>query len=243
MSISINQRLDQLLTLGASGPDVKALQDKLTSLGVARLSGDGRFGLQTLRAVKQFQQRNGLKGDGMVGPKTSKALGWAFGAAFPTPIQVSMKAAPLHPLTPPLMVVYEAIFAGLTQQFSRLKEAVTKSGASASVIVQAASGLTTALHAQADLLKRALSAEVPDMTSILKLMGIGFESKQTMEKIIKDIQSENANYRTFFLIENSRYQTATQLGPIVQQFMHGNQTVAVTIEKIRGVFTRDYGLY
>lgn len=243
MSISMNQRLDQLLTLGASGPDVKALQDKLTSLGVARLSGDGRFGLQTLRAVKQFQQRNGLKGDGMVGPKTSKAFGWAFGAAFPTPIQVSMKAAPLHPLTPPLMVVYEAIFAGLTHQFAKLKEAVTKSGASAAVIVAAASGLTMALHAQSDLLKRALSADVPDMASILKLMGIGFESKQTMEKIVKDLQSENASYHEFFQIENYRYVTAAQLGPIVQNLMHGNETVAVTIAKIRGLFTSKYGPY
>ena len=54
---------------GKSGYDVKALQRKL---GV---QADGVMGPKTRRAVKRFQRRNGLTVDGVVGPQTLKALG------------------------------------------------------------------------------------------------------------------------------------------------------------------------
>jgi hypothetical protein len=44
------------------------------------ISSDGKFGSQTLSAVKSFQKKNGLTADGIVGAKTWKAL---FGVDFP----------------------------------------------------------------------------------------------------------------------------------------------------------------
>lgn len=58
-----------MLRKGSQGPDVKRLQ-KLLGITV-----DGAFGPNTEKAVIKFQQANGLKPDGLVGPKTWTALG------------------------------------------------------------------------------------------------------------------------------------------------------------------------
>lgn len=58
---------------GMKGDDVKNLQTTLNNLGY-NLDVDGSFGPQTLSAVKQYQQKNGLTVDGMVGPQTQQYL-------------------------------------------------------------------------------------------------------------------------------------------------------------------------
>ena len=67
------------LNLGDKNESVKALQEKLISLGYAlpKYGADGSFGEETDVAVKQFQKDHGLTADGIVGPATSKALGSA----------------------------------------------------------------------------------------------------------------------------------------------------------------------
>jgi len=67
------------LNLGDSNASVKALQEKLISLGynLPKYGADGSFGQETDVAVKQFQKDHGLTADGIVGPATSKALGSA----------------------------------------------------------------------------------------------------------------------------------------------------------------------
>ena len=64
-----------VLRLGDSGTAVVELQNKLRSLG-AKIGADGKFGPQTEAAVKDFQTEKGLTVDGIVGPKTWKALGF-----------------------------------------------------------------------------------------------------------------------------------------------------------------------
>lgn len=58
-----------LLKVGSIGSKVKELQRLLC------LRDDGVFGIDTLKAVKDFQIKNGLVSDGIVGIKTFKALG------------------------------------------------------------------------------------------------------------------------------------------------------------------------
>lgn len=60
--------VDGMLRKGDRGPAVAAVQ---RALGI---SADGVFGPQTKRAVKQFQARNELEVDGVVGPITRGAL-------------------------------------------------------------------------------------------------------------------------------------------------------------------------
>ncbi len=57
------------LNKGDKTGEVRALQYLLNSYG-NNLTVDGIFGNSTLNAVKHFQQQNGLKVDGIVGPKT-----------------------------------------------------------------------------------------------------------------------------------------------------------------------------
>lgn len=66
--------IDEVLRFGDRGPDVRRLQEQLNSKG-ASLGIDGDFGEKTQDALKAFQQQNELKADGVVGPKTSVALG------------------------------------------------------------------------------------------------------------------------------------------------------------------------
>ena len=56
--------------------DVKALQQALMALGYSlpKYGADGKWGPETLRALKKFQKDNGLKADGIVGKNTKRAF-------------------------------------------------------------------------------------------------------------------------------------------------------------------------
>jgi N-acetylmuramoyl-L-alanine amidase len=56
------------------GEDVRALQERLNTLGFAAGRVDGFFGEKTERAVRAFQRAYGLSGDGSVGPDTLRAF-------------------------------------------------------------------------------------------------------------------------------------------------------------------------
>ena len=63
-----------VLQQGSSGPDVQAVQQKLKDLGFDPNGVDGNYGPGTVKAVRAFQQANGLGVDGKVGPNTLAAL-------------------------------------------------------------------------------------------------------------------------------------------------------------------------
>lgn len=65
----------QVITVGDRGNTVKTIQRKLKNWGYYKGAVDGIFGSQTKQAVRYFQQKNGLKVDGIVGDKTLSALG------------------------------------------------------------------------------------------------------------------------------------------------------------------------
>ncbi len=59
---------------GDSGEKVKNLQRELKNQGYYSNSIDGNYGYRTVAAVKAFQERNGLKADGVAGPATQSLL-------------------------------------------------------------------------------------------------------------------------------------------------------------------------
>ena len=65
-----------VLRRGSAGNDVRALQEKLISLGYAcgAAGADGKYGAATEAAVRLFQRERGLASDGIAGEKTFAAL-------------------------------------------------------------------------------------------------------------------------------------------------------------------------
>lgn len=65
-----------IIRKGNRGKDVAILQRKLMAVGekLTRYGDDGRFGDETERAVKAFQERKSIKVDGIVGPETEAEL-------------------------------------------------------------------------------------------------------------------------------------------------------------------------
>lgn len=77
------------LYYGSFGPDVQALQQRLTQLGYYRGPIDGDYGTSTEEAVFAFQSAQRLEYvDGIAGPETLNALGLGYlvdgGGGFPT---------------------------------------------------------------------------------------------------------------------------------------------------------------
>lgn len=63
-----------LLQFGSTGPTVQLLQLALIRAGFEPGPKDGIFGVRTQNALKNFQSKNGLRPDGIVGPRTHRAL-------------------------------------------------------------------------------------------------------------------------------------------------------------------------
>ena len=72
------------LSVGSRGETVRQVQKKLLNWGYYQGAADGIYGQETYKAVKFFQQKNGLKADGIVGDATLKALGIASGSTTAT---------------------------------------------------------------------------------------------------------------------------------------------------------------
>jgi tetratricopeptide (TPR) repeat protein len=65
---------DEVLRLGKRGPAVEKVQERLKGLGFGVDAVDGRFGDDTRQAVIDFQRKNKLRADGVVGPSTYRAI-------------------------------------------------------------------------------------------------------------------------------------------------------------------------
>lgn len=73
-----------VLSFGTNGPEVKELQDALRRAGFLA-PNTGQFEARTQTAVVEFQKRNGLTPDGIVGPKTWSAIKGAPVGTMPEP--------------------------------------------------------------------------------------------------------------------------------------------------------------
>ena len=67
--------VEALSKYGSRGQEVRTIQDKLKRWGYYTGNVDGIYGSLTVSAVKRFQQKNGLKVDGIAGTQTLNALG------------------------------------------------------------------------------------------------------------------------------------------------------------------------
>ena len=81
-----------LSKMGSRGEEVRKIQQKLKDLGYQVGSVDGIFGLQTQKAVLEFQRSKGLNADGIVGQLTLAALGLSSGSAGQSQTSVELLA-------------------------------------------------------------------------------------------------------------------------------------------------------
>ena len=86
---------------GTKNDDARLVQKRLIDLGYLSGSADGIFGTQSVAALKEFQQANGLKADGICGSGTRKVLFGAKAKAKPvqTPRPTEAPAATMYPVT------------------------------------------------------------------------------------------------------------------------------------------------
>ncbi|MCX7842339.1 MAG: spore cortex-lytic enzyme [Clostridia bacterium] len=71
----LNYSQDAISYYGSRGQEVIDIQAKLYKWGYYKGIVDGKYGYKTYLAVRSFQKKNGLKVDGIAGPKTLAALG------------------------------------------------------------------------------------------------------------------------------------------------------------------------
>jgi len=80
--IALAQRASaELYKKGSGGAVVSEIQTRLKNWGYYNGDVDGVYGSQTEKAVRWFQQKNGLNADGQVGEQTLAALGMPTGVS------------------------------------------------------------------------------------------------------------------------------------------------------------------
>ncbi|MBS2036954.1 peptidoglycan-binding protein [bacterium] len=105
----------QTMQKGANGESVTALQSALNEKLGLSLDTDGKFGRDTVAAVKDFQRQNGLSVDGIVGTETRAAL-----------LAEKKQAEPARPLDAnQYELLNQQLGKGTLQLGSHNKEAVT----------------------------------------------------------------------------------------------------------------------
>lgn len=83
---------------GSQGTGVRSLQQRLRTLGHYRGEITGTFDAATRRAVLSFQNAQGLRADGVVGPKTFAALGSVARAGRSSPPPQARQPSPPRPV-------------------------------------------------------------------------------------------------------------------------------------------------
>lgn len=91
------------IQVGATGLDVRKLQEILNGGGYNAGPIDGIFGPQTLAAVKAFQASKNIPADGIVGPITWGALIGPSTPPIPPPIEAPVQRS--HPIEPWILYI------------------------------------------------------------------------------------------------------------------------------------------
>ncbi len=115
--------------LNSQGNDAKLVQSRLKDLGYYRGRVDGKFGSQSVLALKKFQENNGLEPDGIAGETTYQLL-FSWGALRPgetaTPVPTEAPAPTGTPAgqapAAPTAYAYETLRKGMAGDAVRLMQ-------------------------------------------------------------------------------------------------------------------------
>ena len=218
------------LCLGSSGDSVRELQKALNGSGVApKLGVDGRFGARTDRNVRAFQKQKGLKADGVVGPRTSKALGWHYTGQSARPYTLRMQP-PLPATTPPLYVVAGAIMQAMDRYHAAITAEVRNSGAPKEWIDKAVNALSVPYDylagSLAELKKDTSTPDFLEVTLSQNLLQYQLMVTQVGIWLKEHGGSSNGLAR---LLDGLQ---ASQMASTVRRFLAGELSAEITISTI-----------
>jgi hypothetical protein len=126
-----NGEITRFLALNSVGNDVKLVQTWLNDNGYV-LNVDGIYGKLTLNAVKGYQSKNGLRADGIIGPKTLAKLTPIIVAEKPVePVKPVEPAKPIEPAKPvePSTPVDVVTSASIVDNAADFEKGISKDGA------------------------------------------------------------------------------------------------------------------
>ena len=119
--------------LNTEGEDAKRVQARLKDLGYYKGRVDGKFGSASVKALKAFQEANGMEPDGIAGETTyQRMFSWGALAAGQTPtpaptatLEPTATPAPALPNLTAVPAAYETLKKGMSgQEVVRLQEAL-----------------------------------------------------------------------------------------------------------------------
>lgn len=243
--------LRTLLQLGANGPEVRALQEWLNRQQLGpRLNLDGKFGKATMQVLAAYQKRNGLKPDGVVGPRTAAKLGWRFAAAPPRPYTVRMDKPPLPGTTSPVSAIAQVIRAGFERYRELLCAWIAKNAVSEKGRINATNDINNLLFG--DLIVGGLdrliertrngeSAEALRLDAGLFSLNIAQFNYLALE-LARRMKQAGWQVRGFVdLIDKAA--NFDNIGQIALRLLRGEQSAEITATQIRMTFQNALGPY
>jgi len=228
------------LRLGSRGSDVMNLQGLLSEQNQPdpALTIDGVFGMRTDAAVRVFQQRHGLKADGIVGPLTAKALGVTFifepppaplprAPGPPPPATASPRATLFAVIASELKKIFNAVDNEILQQDEtddnrtalKLARAFAKSGLNQAFLLLS-TGLPDAVDAQ-------ISAN-QSRTAMLLLFS-GFNSAATQ------VQVAGGDAGKIFDIMSELNAVNPEVVNVVRDTLEGGSTLGEAVREVRNL--------
>jgi len=243
-----SRRIVGTLALGSSGPDVRELQLLLNSDRIrAGLKVDGKFGKTTHRALVDFQKRNGLKADGVVGGRTARVLGWSFVPGPTAPYKIRMDRPAHSETSSPLQVLGDVIYVGLNRLGRRVEDEIRRFGLSPNATHQLVEndlkrviipglrervGEFLNVRLTDDSGRQNETQRQFDVNLFRRSFIDGFDLFYQMARTAKEAGGNVHNFAIFL----DRARQLERIGEIAERLLKGEQNPAITIQQIKIAF-------
>ena len=238
------------LRIGNRNDDVRTVQEALNAAGrKPPLGTDGKFGRLTHKAVVAFQDRNRLKCDGVVGPKTAAALGLGYTASEallypgrrrrPPPSPGDLPPAPqpvLGPAPSALEIIAEGLVAEFDDYFLVIAWEIRKSGGTPDKVTNAVGGLGIIRTSLFERLRGWATAPISERTTL----ALGTAILQATNSVLGDVglylKKHGSNTRG--LAERLDRLDTHQIDAVVQKVIDGNATAEDALAELHTIMDK-----
>jgi peptidoglycan hydrolase-like protein with peptidoglycan-binding domain len=238
------------LRIGNRNNDVRTVQEALNAAGrKPPLGADGKFGRLTHKAVVAFQDKKGLKCDGVVGPKTATALGLGYTASAallypgrrrrPPPAPGDIPAAPLPALGPApsaLEIVANGLIAEFDDYFLVITWEIRKAGGTPEKVSNAVGGLGLIRASLFERLRWWGTGELGERTTVALGTTILEATNSILGEVGPYLKRHGSNTRG--LAERLDRLDTRAIEAAVQKVIDGNATAEDALAEIRTIMDK-----